>query len=194
MPDGGATVAFIVKIGVKAGIAIGKLFGTTAAAKGAVLGGKAALFAIKVAKTAAVAYGIFHLTRDKSDIVFQGREVTVRSDTEPKKLVLGQISTAGLVMFPPFTAGETSKRGDNSDIYVGIIVAGHEVEDIIGFYLNEDPVLPMTTEPFRAYNNNSSPDAIPPRTATQWANRAASGDDDTDQSINPSKKEWEGSR
>jgi hypothetical protein len=113
-------VAILTAIG--SAVTFGAVVGTAAA----VIGG-----ALIVAGTvAAVRMGLFEIEMPKID-TDRSRQATVKSTTEPYKIIYGQTLVSGPVAFVG-TAGT-----DNKDLYYAIALAGHEVNDITDMHFDD---------------------------------------------------------
>lgn len=62
------------------------------------------------------------------------RMVNVISAVAPRELVMGRVRKAGTIFY------RASTGKDSQDLYMAIAIAGHEIDGIEGYYLNDQPV------------------------------------------------------
>ena len=110
----------------------------------------------QVIVSAGIAYGVGRVLHREEDVDFAGREALITSGVEPQKIVFGTAVVGGVIAYQN-SVGSTARKGDQSDFWVQILIAGHEVEDIVGFYLNDDPVLPIEEHTLRDRLDRTDP-------------------------------------
>ena len=108
-----------------------------------------------VATTAAVSFGISRLLREDAEYPSTQEDVIFRGGTLPQDIVFGEVAKGGLLV-DMRSVGDTGEAfGD--DIYLLICVAGHEVDDIVGFYLNDDVIRSIKGDSFVANSTEATP-------------------------------------
>lgn len=117
---------------VVAFIKAGFTFLATLGASGSALAAAAVVAGSVVVARAAM--NLFEVEMPKID-TDRSRQATVRSTTEPYKIIYGQTLVSGPVAFVG-TAGD-----DNKDLYYAVALAGHEVNDITDMHF-DDVVIP----------------------------------------------------
>jgi hypothetical protein len=109
--------------------------GLAAGYSGAVYGASIAIGAsVLVAGTAAIAYGLKELVAIDMPDQDGSRDVTMRSTTEPVKIIYGEALVSGPISFLGVA------NTDNKDLYHAIALAGHEVDSIQSVYLDGNEI------------------------------------------------------
>ena len=114
---------FLANVGLAAGYS-GAVYGTSIAIGASVL----------VAGTAAIAYGLKELVAIDMPDQDGSRDVTMRSTTEPVKIIYGEAMVSGPISFLGVA------NTDNKDLYHAIALAGHEVDSIQDVYLDGNQI------------------------------------------------------
>ena len=119
-------------------IAVASFLGNVAYAVGFSGGGFFAAAAVGgsvlIAGTAAITYGLKELVAIDMPDQDGSRDVTMRSTTEPLKIIYGEAMVSGPISFMG-VAGT-----DNSDLYHAVALAGHEVDSIQSVYLDGNEI------------------------------------------------------
>ena len=127
-----AVIAFVAKVGFAAASALGMFAGGTAVAASTIY----ALGGAIIAGTALVAKKVmtlFEIEMPKID-TDRSRQSTVRSTTEPHKIIYGETLVSGPIVYAN-VAGT-----DNKHLYHAIALAAHEVEAITDIYLDNEVI------------------------------------------------------
>ncbi len=119
-------------------IAVASFLGNVAYAVGFSGGGFFAAAAVGgsvlIAGTAAITYGLKELVAIDMPDQDGSRDVTMRSTTEPVKIIYGEAMVSGPISFLGVA------NTDNKDLYHAIALAGHEVDSIQDVYLDGNQI------------------------------------------------------
>ena len=118
---GYAAASMAAVIGIGGGIAAGALGTAVAVGAAVVVGG------VIVAKKA---MSLFEVELPVVD-TDRSRQATIRSTTEPQKIIYGEALVSGPISFIGLSGT------DNSDLYQTIVLAGHEVTDITDIHMDD---------------------------------------------------------
>jgi hypothetical protein len=118
---GYAAASMAAVIGIGGGIAAGALGTAVAVGAAVVVGG------VIVAKKA---MSLFEVELPVVD-TDRSRQATIRSTTEPQKIIYGEALVSGPISFIGLSGT------DNSDLYQTIVLAGHELNDITDIHMDD---------------------------------------------------------
>ena len=118
---GYAAASMAAVIGIGGGIAAGALGTAVAVGAAVVVGG---------AIVAKKAMSLFEVELPAVD-TDRSRQATIRSTTEPQKIIYGEALVSGPISFIGLSGT------DNSDLYQTIVLAGHELNDITDIHMDD---------------------------------------------------------